>query len=264
MGPWLTGLVVVLGAGGLAAGVAMVLHGRVSDGIRDQFRENSGQIAGVVGSLFAITAGFTIVTAWGAVGSAGATIAHEASAVVDVYWYAHTLQDPERDQLQGLLREYTRDVVEVEWPLMQDHRVLSEEAWTAMDQSRARLQSLQPTAGADVARYSQAIQRMEDIADDRRTRRSQAKSEVPEILWIALGVAGLIVVAVPVVFGAPNRFLHGLLAFGAAAVVAIILVLISEINHPFSGEVTTGPGAMEEALVGFDRIDATPSYAPAP
>lgn len=252
------GLPIVVGAGLVAAGIALVLHRSIPDATRSEFREHSTQITGVVGTLFAITAGFLVVTTWNALGHASNNVTTEASALVDSYWYARTLPEPQKAELTTLLRNYTTVAVDEEWPLMSRDKTLSPAAWAKVDQIRLFLESMPPGEADDShanARYSQALSRVREVSDARRTRIGDAKTGVPPILWAALGLAGLLVVSVPVAIGAPKRWVHALLAFFAAAVVSFMLFLIWEFNNPFGGEVSVSSSPMDEALVAYDLID---------
>ena len=74
MGLILTGIIVVVGAGGVATLIAMAIHGHIRQETLTDFRDHSSLVSGVSGTLFAITVGMLVVASWGAIGDVLGTI----------------------------------------------------------------------------------------------------------------------------------------------------------------------------------------------
>lgn len=251
----LNGLVVVGGASAAAVLLAAHLHRLVPDQLRTDFKEHSGLISGVVGTMFAVTVGLMVVTTWGHLGSASANVNKEARALLDIYWYTQSIEPPEKTEIQGLARNYAQEVISREWPRMARTGQLNDDAWTTLDRVRIRLESMEPKGDGNKIRYGQALNRLNEIFDARRTRESDAKASVPPILWISLIASGVLVMAIPIIFGSPKLMTHGILAFGGTVVVAFVLFLIYQLNHPFIGAVRVSPDAFADALHSFHKID---------
>jgi hypothetical protein len=62
--------------------------------------------------------GPVLVAVWERWEAADATTADEANELAGIFWFAHSLPQPERRHVQELVRSYERVVVEEEWPLM--------------------------------------------------------------------------------------------------------------------------------------------------
>jgi hypothetical protein len=256
----LTGIVTVLGAGFVASGLALAIHGRIKQDTLTDFRDHSGLVSGVSGTLFAITVGMLVVQAWGAIGTAKDNAAAEARSLDDLAWFAHTMPAPYENHVTALLQTYTQQVVSDDWPDMNYTETLSPRAWNTLDAIRYEFSVYTPKSAAEVSRYQDALGELQNVYDDRLTRQDEARTTVPSILWLALVISGSIVILVPVVFGSTRRLVHGMLSFLTAGVMAFVLFMIAEFTHPFAGAIRVNPEAFvttEEHIQQIDTLWAT-------
>jgi hypothetical protein len=251
----LTGVIVVVGAGLVAAGIAMAIHGHIKHDTLTDFRDHSGLVSGVAGTLFAITVGMLIVASWGTLGAARDNAAAEARSLDDLVWFAHTTRQPYANRLTALLQTYTQQVVSDDWPEMSRYQALSQPAWTTLDAIRYEVSTYTPKSPAAITRYQQALQQLQSVYDDRLVRQDEAKSNVPSILWLALVVSGSVVVIVPVIFGSTMRIVHGLMSFAAAGIMAFVLFMIAEFTHPFTGAIRVNADSFVTTGQHIQRID---------
>jgi hypothetical protein len=249
------GLVVVLGAGLVAAILAMAIHGRIRQDTLTDFRDHSGLVSGVSGTLFAITVGMLVVASWGAIGTAKDNAAAEARSLDDLTWFAHTMPQPYENHVTALLQAYTKQVIDEDWPDMARSSTLSQQAWNTLDAIRYEFSVYTPKSQAEVSRYQGALGELQTVYDDRETRQDEARESVPSILWLALVISGSIVVLVPVLFGSTRRLVHGMLSFLTAGVMAFVLFMIAEFTHPFSGAIRVDPEAFVTTAENIQQID---------
>jgi len=251
----LTGIVVVVGAGTVATAIAMVIHGRIRQETLTDFRDHSGLVSGVSGTLFAITVGMLVVASWGAIGTAKDNVAAEARSIEDLTWFAHTMREPFQNRLTGLLQTYTEQVITLDWPEMASQETLSEPAWNTLNAVRYEFSIYTPKSAAELTRYQQALGWLQEVYDDRLVRQDEARTSVPTILWLALMISGSVVVLVPVIFGSTRRGVHGMLSFLTAGVMAFVLFMIAEFTHPFSGSISVSSEAFESTEQSIQQID---------
>jgi hypothetical protein len=251
----LTGIVTVMGAGLVATVLAMTIHGRIKKDTLTDFRDHSGLVSGVSGTLFAITVGMLIVASWGAIGTAKDNAAGEARSLDDLAWFAHTMPQPYQNRVTALLQTYTEDVVNQDWPDMGKTGTLSQPAWNTLDAIRYEFSVYTPKSQAEVSRYQVALGELQNVYDDRLTRQDEVRQSIPSILWLALVISGSIVVLVPVLFGSTRRLVHGMLSFLTAGVMAFVLFMIAEFTHPFSGAIRVDPEAFVTTAEHIQQID---------
>jgi hypothetical protein len=255
LGIVLAGIIVVLGAGLAATVIAMAIHGHIKKDTLTDFRDHSGLVSGVAGTLFAITVGMLVVASWGAIGTARDNAAAEARSLDDLVWFAHTTRQPYDNRLTALLQTYTQQVINNDWPMMSKNETLSQQAWTTLNAVRYELSNYAPRSGAELARYQQALGQLQGVYDERLIRQDEARTSVPTILWLALVVSGSVVVIVPVVFGSTRRMVHALLSFATAGIMAFVLFMIAEFTHPFSGAIRVDADSFATTEQHIQQID---------
>src|SRR5215211_2531524 len=113
------GVLVVIGAC-LAAVAGLELVQRV---VPAQKRQEHNDVAGflyaVIGVVYAVLLALLVIAVWEHYQKANETVEGEADSVGEVAWLAHRLPEPERHELQEDARSYAQEVVDTEWPLME-------------------------------------------------------------------------------------------------------------------------------------------------
>jgi hypothetical protein len=142
-------------------------------------------------------------------------------------------------------------VVNEEWPLMQQGKA-SPKAWDLLDEMRSSIQGLDPTTGAQLVLYNQALDRMHDLSSARRERLLDARKGLPTILWVVLIVGGVIEVGFTYLFGLESTTVHVLMVASLTLIIALVLFTVAALDFPFKGDVRVGPGAFQQVLGGFE------------
>src|SRR3712207_3791167 len=116
------GVLVVCGAC-LAAVVGLAVVQRlVPATVRMEYNDVAGFIYAVLGVIYAVLLALVVIAVWEEFGRARVTVETEANALAEIFWLAHTLPEPEGRELQELCRSYAEEVVDEEWPLMEQGR----------------------------------------------------------------------------------------------------------------------------------------------
>lgn len=117
---------------------------------------------------------------------------------------------------------------------------------------RLAVQELEVSTQADQVLYTEALERMHDLADTRRTRLVEAEEGIPAILWVVLIAGGVVTVGFTYLFGLENTRAHRLMVAALAGVIALVLLTIGSLEYPFSGGARIGPDAFELILERFE------------
>ncbi|MDX6330475.1 MAG: hypothetical protein QOI83_2858 [Streptomycetaceae bacterium] len=242
--------------GGVA--VALVLGRLLGRGKRAATSEFSGQalslISSVLLSSFILLTGFQVAGSWSALSTARSRTYDEARALTDTYWAAGGLADADRTKVRGLLRQYTEEVRNVEFAaLAQGHT--SPEAWNALDNVRAAVGSASAVRPDQQTAKAAAQSALGTVYQTRADRAAQVRAGMPLITWLALLVAGIFLIAFPVVLGltATPRHLVALCFTGAA--VAFAICLTAQLNHAFQKPFAVRPTAFSFAEARFRQMD---------
>ena len=80
----------------------------------------------------------------------------------------------------------------------------------------------------------------------------EANEGIPAILWVVLGVGGMVTVGFTYLFGLESTWVHRLMVAALAGLIALVLLTIGALDYPFSGDARIGPGAFELILDRFE------------
>jgi Protein of unknown function (DUF4239) len=252
--------VLVVGGACLAAVAGLIVVQRlVPATIRMGYNDVAGFIYAVLGVIYAVLLALVVIATWEEFGRARITVEAEANALAEIFWLAHQLPQPEGRELQELARSYAEEVVEEEWPLMEQGRTPLMEStretpsgWVLIDDIRATLQEYEPRTAAGEQLYAEGLDQVQRLADARRTRLVVAEESLPTVLWVVLIVAGIVVVGFAYLFGMENTRAHSLMVVALAGVIALVLFTIAAMDHPFTGAARVGPEAFELVLHRFE------------
>jgi hypothetical protein len=223
----------------------------VPNEVRRQHNDVAGFIYAVLGVVYAVLLGLTVVAVWEEWNAAAASADQEASEVAEVFYVADRMPEPEGRRIQEVARSYARVVVEEEWPLMRQGKS-SPEAWELLDEIRSGVQDFHPSTPAQLILYEQALERVHELADARSERLLDADHGLPAILWMILIIGGVVVVGFTYLFGLESTVVQLLMVSALALIIALVLFTVAELEYPFRGGIRIGPEAMEQVLSRFD------------
>jgi hypothetical protein len=160
----------------------------------------AGFIYAALGVIYAVLLALVVIAVWEEYRAASETVEQEANAVAEIFWLGNRLPEPEGEgsHIQELARSYAQDVIDEEWPLMEQEEaplMTSEEGtpagWTLIDEIRANLQEFQPHTPADEQLYAEGLDQVQRLADARRMRLVAAEEGIPGVLWAVLIFGGV-------------------------------------------------------------------------
>jgi Protein of unknown function (DUF4239) len=253
------GVLVVCGACIAAVMGLAIVQRMVPATIRKEHNDVAGFIYAVLGVIYAVLLALVVIAVWEDFGRANVTVESEANALAEIAWLAYALPEPEGRHLQELARSYAEEVVEEEWPLMEQGKTPPMEStqetpsgWILIDDIRATMQGLEPQTEADQELYAEGLDQVEQLADARRMRLVAAQEGLPTILWVVLVSGGMAVVAFTYFYGLENFWAHMLMVVWLAGGIALVLFAIYSMEHPFSGGARVDPSAFDLILERFE------------
>src|SRR5215208_4322340 len=151
------GVLVVIGACLVAVAGLELVQRLVPSEKRQEHNEVVGFLYAVIGVVYAVLLALLVIAVWQQFQKARETVETEASAVAEVAWLAHRLPEPEHHQLQEDARSYAQEVVDEEWPLMEqgiEGERGTPEGWDLIDDMRDTLQGFEPRTEAEQELYA--------------------------------------------------------------------------------------------------------------
>jgi hypothetical protein len=231
----------------------------VSADARQPHNDVAGFIYAALGVIYAVLLALVVIAVWEEFDAANDTVEQEANALAEIFWLGHRLPEPEGSHIQELARSYAQDVIDKEWPLMEQGQAPSmvegqetPTGWTLIDEIRASLQEIEPHTKADEQLYAEGLDQVQRLADARRMRLVAAQEGIPGVLWSVLIFGGVAAVSFTYLFGLENTWAHRLMVLTLAAVIGLVLFTIGAMEHPFSGGARIGTEAFDLVLERFE------------
>ncbi|GAA0675547.1 DUF4239 domain-containing protein [Kitasatospora atroaurantiaca] len=215
--------------------------------VREVHNDVAGFIFAAVGVLYAVLLAFVVIAVWENNDAARKTTFKEADSLAGVYWISRELPAPLGPELERRTLDYARMVKDTEWPLMAEHKS-SPEATDLVYKMRADVFSITPATDQQQVLYEHAVTHLESLASERRERLNQVDEEVPPLLWVALIAGAVLTVGFTFLFGLSNTFSHALMVLALTGLVVISLIVIKEMDFPFTGVTAVKPTAFDVFL----------------
>jgi hypothetical protein len=86
---------------------------------RQRHNDVAGFIYAALGVIYAVLLALVVIAVWEEYDAASETVEQEANALAEIAWLGHRLPEPEGTHIQELARSYAHEVVDKEWPLME-------------------------------------------------------------------------------------------------------------------------------------------------
>ena len=247
---WILGPLLVVVVPLLAVGIQAVIHRRWAFMAAGEHNEVAGFLIAVVGVMYAVILAFCVIVTWERFNEAKVNVEVEASELRVVLEQGGGLPPAVRSPIRDLAVSYADEVATVEWDAMDDGR-RSDEAFRILNEMYSTLNRAETASGAQEVFLAATLDRLHEVSDSRLRRLDAAGEGIPDALWAAIIVGGLLTVGFALLFGAPNRQLHYLMIWGFTAVVMVQIFVILVMNYPFAGSVTVPPEAFEAIVVDF-------------
>ena len=235
----------------LVAVAGLVLVQRLVPPERREGQNNvAGFIYAVLGVAYAVLLAFVVIAVWQDYETSQTNLESEAHELAGLYFLASRLPEPERTDIQELVRKYARVVVEEEWPMMEQGQT-SPRADSLLRQLTLQVLEFDPSTKGGQVLYESGLRQLHDAADARRSRLLEVREGIPDLLWVVLVGGGMITVSFTYLFGLRSNAAHALMVAALTLVICGILFTIGEFDHPFSGVVEIQPDAFKEVLSSF-------------
>ncbi len=210
-----------------------------------------GFIIAVVGVIYAVLLGFVVIVTWESFNSAESIVGQEASTLRSIHRESAAFPQETREQIQGLVRQYATEVVNEEWPAMADAEPGDPRVGDVLDELTATIAAVPVSTPAQAEFVGAEAQRLSELVALRSERLDYADRGIPEVLWVALVVGGVVTVGFALLFGLRRAVLHSLMVGSLAALVGVLFFVTLVINYPFAGDVAVQPEPFERVLADF-------------
>jgi hypothetical protein len=209
--------------------------------------------------FYGITLGLLAVATWQNYTDVETRTGEEGAAVGVLYRDVSGLPEPYRTTLQNDLRTYTRQVVDVAWPL-QRKGIVPETEGNVLNEFEKHLMTFEPRTEGQKALYSNAYTGFNQLADLRGRRLQSVRGGLAPPLWVVVLAGAFLSIALTWFFDMKSQSMHFWMTVMLAALLGLLIFLLGALDNPFRGEISVGSDAFE--LVYQRRMQ--PEAAPSP
>ncbi|MCH6166704.1 DUF4239 domain-containing protein [Pseudonocardia alaniniphila] len=242
----LAALVVVVAAGTVAV-LAYVRHrfpGLAQGGHNDVAKVGFS----VVGPVYGFMIGFIVVVLWGQVNAADEVARTEGASAVQMARDLRYFEAADSDRIRQSLLEYERAAV-AEWSRAASGHS-APEAESALARLYAAYESVQPRDDRQRAVLANSLASLDQLSLSRTERLVMAVTNAGPSwsLWLVIFLLSGLVLGFAVIYGETRARTHYAMVAAVSVLVAVNLFLVTELAHPFLGELGTSSEALREAI----------------
>jgi len=240
----------VVNVGDLVAEMAIVVvvvaffvmvHAFIQQRLRSEMLRRHNDVAGflfsAVGVLYAVVLGFVVVVVWQKYDDSVSNVENEVDAVGNLYHVVDAYPPAIRDRIRSGLVDYSKTVARLEWPAMERGEEIPALGSQQLENVTYAVDTFGPTNLKEFAAQQAAMAAEQRLFDARRSRLIEAVPAVPSVLWFALVVGALAMVAFCFIFGVENRPAQLMMTAILVGLIGILFVVIAEFSTPFKGSV---------------------------
>ena len=197
----------------------------------------AGFIFATLGVIYAVMLAFLVVVTWQEYDGAEKNVSREANYIASVYRDTSPMPASFRNELKKDLINYVNFIVNDEWQIMSKGE-RSPKVQQAQDEIWRLFGSYTPKNETQKIFFAEAVKKMNDSCEMRRTRLLEACSGIHPILYFVLIVGGIITVAFMLFFGTENFVPQLIMTSMLAAMIAIALFTVIALDYPFIGDIS--------------------------
>lgn len=202
----------------------------------------------IVGVLYSVILGFTVINVQERFNAAEETIHTEAAMLADLYRDAGFFPETSRDTIRAHLRTYVHYVLKEEWGSSNIHlqaQSILKEIWESyysveLENDKVKLW------------YQQSISKLDKLMNARLAREFSSWQQLSSMMWTLLILGALITVCFMFFFGLDSMRFQMLMTSLLAGYLSFMLFLVFTLDHVFTGPERVRPTAFEQVLPLFN------------
>jgi hypothetical protein len=198
-------------------------------------------IAGSFGLVYAVLLGLLTVATFQNTKDVQDDISREASDLSIIYRSTDGYPDRLRGELQAELRDYTRYVIEKDWPAHRRGIVLMG-GEHRLEVIRSTLLSYEPATKTQDLLQSELLRYLDAMMAAREQRLAAVTASIPRVLWYVVFIGAFLMIAFMWMLHmelVPQILLGGITAF----FLGVMIFLIFAMDRPLQGAVSIPPDA---------------------
>jgi hypothetical protein len=164
----------------------------------------------------------------------------EATALAVLYRDVSGYPEPIRFELQKVLHDYTRYVIEEAWP-RQSKGQMAFGGVQRMNRFQSILFMFEPVTEGQKLLHAETINAYNQMIKARRSRLDAVDTGLPAVMWAVLVLGAFIALTASFFFKVEDVRLHGIQVLLLAAFIGLNIFVILALDRPFRGDLGLSP-----------------------
>lgn len=240
--------IVLMVAGLLGAGLAALLGWAMRRRKTEPEDVTLGFLGPSLAALYLLVLALALAAEWGWISDAHQAVSTEASALRQLDWAAEGLPPGPAAALEADVRAYASAVVDHDWPQMRRGE-LDDQTLNLLGAMKTTVLKVNPPTAAASAAQTDALTQLTTLSTVRGQREDDTSAELPRGVLAGVIATSLVVALFPFAVGIRPVLPSIVLAAMQAALVVIGVVVVFQLDHPYSGPLAVQPAPVTE-LVG--------------
>ena len=200
-----------------------------------------------VGVLYGLAMGLIAVATWDDFTGVDGQVSKEAASLASLYRDLDGYPQPTRGRLEDELRQYTRFVIEQDWPAHQQGKV-NEEGTRVLEQFENDVMQFEPASEREKITHAEAIRSLSTVVEQRGLRLQSVNGGLPAAIWYIVLIGAVLTIGLSFLFWVDSMRLHALLVGTLAAFIGLLIFLTAAMDNPFRGEMSVSADAFRTVL----------------
>lgn len=200
-----------------------------------------------IGVFYGLALGLIAVATWENYTDIDGVVGTEAAAVASCYRDFDGYPQPLRGRLEGMMRDYTKVVIEKEWPAHKKGIAL-EEGDALLDGLEDEVMNFEPTKEREKVLQDEVLRSLDTVQEQRRLRLQAVSTGLPAALWCVVLIGAALNIALTYLFWMDNIPMHAILVGIVAIFIALLVFITAAMDNPFRGEFSISADAFQGVL----------------
>jgi Protein of unknown function (DUF4239) len=206
-----------------------------------------GHVIETFGVIFGILLALVAVSVYENFAEAREASLKEAALVGALFRGTTGLPDEAGIPMRATIEEFVHTVIEQDFPA-QRRGDLPETSAAQVDEFEHLLHEFEPQPVQQEAEFLQLLATFDDFIEARRARIDATTLELPLPFWIVIWIGAAVNAILVALIHLKNVRLHLILAGLLALFVGFVMFVTADMDHPYAGSISVGPGPFERVL----------------
>ena len=237
----------------VVVGLRPVVRRLVDDA--EQWDRVLGHVIGTFGVFFGILLALVAVSVYENYSDTRQAALQEAGQVTALYRGTTGLPQEIAGPMQQTIEDYLEVVIAEDWP---DQRSgsLPEGSLALVNKLEREIHQYAPESLQQLAEFQQLLGTFDDFVETRRERIDATTLELPTLFWVAIWVGAAVNAVLIGLIIVKSRRLHLVMPGMLALFIGLVMFATADMDHPYQGTISIGPGAFERVLDQIQGMDA--------